>query len=157
MKNSYIITLVVAILVGAASFYGGMQYQMRQRPTMGGQFAGRMGGPNGSGGPGGMQGGQRNMMGMAPVGGEIISQDDTSVTVKMSDGSTKIVILSENTTINKSSAGSKTDLKTGEQITAFGTQNQDGSITAQNISIGGAMVFRGMGGQPQPSNAPVQQ
>jgi hypothetical protein len=103
-----------------------------------------------------MQGGQRGTTGMTPVGGEIISQDDTSVTVKMPDGSSKIVILSENTTINKSSTGSKTDLKTGEQITAFGTQNQDGSVTAQNISIGG-MMFRGMGGQPIPSATPAKQ
>ncbi len=156
MKNSYIITIVVAVLVGAASFYGGMQYQMKKAPAINGQFAGRFGGPNGAGGPGGMQGGQRGTTGMTPVGGEIISQDDTSVTVKMPDGSSKIVILSENTTINKSSTGSKTDLKTGEQITAFGTQNQDGSVTAQNISIGG-MMFRGMGGQPIPSATPAKQ
>ena len=64
--------------------------------------------------------------------------------VKMQDGSTKIVILSEQTSINKASEGSKEDLKTGEQVTAFGTENSDGSVTAQNISIGGMLrVFQG--------------
>lgn len=58
----------------------------------------------------------------------------------MQDGSTKIIILSDQTVINKSSEGSKSDLKTGERVTTFGTENSDGSITAQNISIGG--MFR---------------
>lgn len=55
----------------------------------------------------------------------------------MPDGSSKIVFISESTAINKSTAGTKADLTTGEQITVFGTQNQDGSVTARNISIGG--------------------
>lgn len=142
MKNqtSYLVTAVIALVVGAAAFYGGMQYQMKKMPMMGGrpmggQMGGRMGAP------------ARTMTGMAPVSGEIISQDDTSITVKMPDGSSKIVLLSEQTSINKSSEGSKTDLQTGEQVTAFGTQNQDGSITAQSVSIGGTMMMRGMGVQ----------
>lgn len=96
------------------------------------------------------------MKGMAPVNGEIISQDDTSITIKMPDGSSKIVILSDQTKVNKSSEGAKTDLKTGEKVTAFGTQNQDGSITAQSVSIGGGMMFRGMSEQaPQGSGSPT--
>ena len=157
-QSYYLITAVVAIVVGAVAFFGGMQYQMRQRPTIGGEFTNRMGGPRGQGASGGTQGGPRVMTGMSPVSGEIISQDDTSITVKMPDGSSKIVILSDQTTINKSSAGAKTDLKTGEQVTVLGTRNQDGSITAQSISIGGSMMMRGVGGQaPQGSDLPKAQ
>lgn len=141
-----IMTIIVALVVGGAAFFGGMQYQKTQAR---GPMQGQLGGPNGSGSQGGFQGrgGNGNSQGMMPVSGEIISQDDTSITVKMQDGSSKIVILSDNTSVNKSSEGSKQDLKTGETVTAFGTTNSDGSITAQNISIGGNMMFRGPAGQ----------
>lgn len=137
-KNSIVITIIVALIVGAAAFYGGMQYQQRQRSNFAGNRQLVMGGPNRQGGI--IRNG--NFQGVRPVAGEIISQDDKSITVKMQDGSTKIVVLSDQTTINKASEGTKDDLKTGEQITAFGTENSDGSITAQNISIGGAIRFR---------------
>lgn len=136
-KNSIVITIIVALIVGAVAFYGGMQFQLRHRPNFaGGQFRG--------------QNGQQfqvrdNSQGARPINGEIISQDDKSITIKMQDGSTKIVILSDQTAINKSSEGSKSDLKTGESVTVFGTENSDGSITAQNISIGGAFHVRQKG------------
>lgn len=133
-KNTkmYAMTGITIIVVGALSFYGGMRYQMTQRPSFAsGQFGNRMGGVP--------QNGTQNrqgMLGQRPVMGEILSQDDTSMTVKTQDGGSKIVLFSDKTVINKASQGAKIDLKVGEQITVFGTQNQDGSITAQNVSIG---------------------
>lgn len=153
MKNPMIITIIVALVVGGAAFFGGMQYQKTQASSpMQGQFRG----PNGQAPAGGFQGRGGNSQGMQPVSGEIISQDDTSITVKLQDGSSKIVILSDDTNINKSSEGSKSDLKTGETVTAFGTTNSDGSVTAQNVSIGGNTMFRG--GSPGQNNqtAPTQ-
>lgn len=139
-------TLIVALIVGGVAFFGGMQYQKTQASgPMQGQFRGQNGG--GPQGQGGFQGRGGNGQGMMPVSGEILSQDDTSITVRMQDGSSKIVILSDDTNINKSSEGTKSDLKTGETVTAFGTTNSDGSITAQNVSIGGNMMFRGGPGQ----------
>ncbi len=139
MKNPMIMTVIVALVVGGAAFFGGMQYQKSQASgPMQGQFRGQNGGTQG-----GLLGGSGNRQGMMPVSGEIIGQDDTSITVKMQDGSSKIVILSSETNINKSSEGTKSDLKTGEKVTAFGTTNSDGSITAQSVSIGGNMMFRG--------------
>ncbi|MBI4097253.1 MAG: hypothetical protein HY428_02445 [Candidatus Levybacteria bacterium] len=132
-KNSILITVVMALIVAVAAFYGGMQYQQRQRPN----FAGFRGGQNGQ-----QFQGRGNFQGARPVNGEIISQDDKSITVKMQNGSSKIVILSDQTIINKASEGSKSDLKTGEKVAAFGTENSDGSITAQNISIGGMLRVR---------------
>jgi hypothetical protein len=81
-------------------------------------------------------------MGFLPVACEIISQDDSSIIVKTQDGSTKIAILSEQTVVNKSSEGSKSDLTIGEQITVFGSENSDGVVTAQNILIGGVVRAR---------------
>jgi hypothetical protein len=147
-NNNLILTIILVLVVGAIAFFGGMQYQKMQRPNFAnGQFAGR-GGANGNRIFQGRAGNNR------PVAGEILSTDDNSITVKMPDGSTKIVILSDQTTINKASTGAKSDLKKGERVTAFGTANSDGSITAQNVSIGGAMFLRGDPGAP--SSQPTQ-
>ncbi|MDO8461183.1 MAG: DUF5666 domain-containing protein [bacterium] len=126
MKNSIVITIAIALLVGATAFYGGMQYQQRQRPN----FAGIRGGQNGQ-----QFQGRGNFQGVRLVNGEIISQDDKSITVKLQDGSSKIVLLTDKTAINKSAQGSKSDLKVGEKVVVFGTTNSDGSVTAQNIQL----------------------
>jgi hypothetical protein len=141
IKPLYVV--IIAVLVGAAAFFGGMQYQKMQRPNFAqfgnGQFA-RQGG----------QGGQINRRfgqnGGGAVAGEITSQDDKSITVKMPDGSSKIVILSSTTSINKQATGSKDDLKTGERVAVFGQSNSDGSVTAQSIQLNPAM--RGTRGTP---------
>lgn len=134
-------TVIIVAVVGAAAFFGGMKYQETRK---GNAFA--QAGENGQD-HGQFQGGQGgNRAGFRPVSGEIISQDDTSITVKLEDGSSKIVILSDNTAINKASTGAKSDLKIGERVAVFGTDNSDGSVTAQNISIGG--MFQGGGNHP---------
>lgn len=148
MKNNILLFIIIAIVVGAAAFYGGMQYQKSQSPN---QFRGQF--RNGNNGQGGFQG-RGNGGGMAPIRGEIMSTDESSVTVKMQDGSSKILILSGTTAINKASEGSKTDLKTGETITVFGTANADGSVTAQNIAIGGGTFAGTRRGDGQGQNAP---
>lgn len=144
----YIITVVVAVVVAAAAFFGGMKYQQRRgfsnmRAFGNGQFV--RGGADARGGntPFGRMGGR-------PTVGEIMSIDNTSVTVKMPDGSTKIVLLSDTTTYSKSDTGSKTDLKVGTQIGVFGADNADGSVTAQSVQLNpqfGRLVM--------PSAAPV--
>ena len=120
MKPLYVLILVV--LVGVGAFFGGMQYQKSQRSAGRGQFAGA--------GQFGNRNGQNR-----PVIGEIVSADDKSITVKLMDGSSKIVILSATTAINKQATGSAADLKTGEKVLVLGKENSDGSITAQNIQL----------------------
>jgi hypothetical protein len=138
--NSLAITILVAVLVGAAAFYGGMQYEKTKASSASNaQFAGA-GAQRGQGFIRGAGGGRNGMN--RPVTGEIVSQDASSITVKMQDGSTKIVNLTDKTTINKSESAAKTDLKTGEQVTAFGAANSDGSVTAQMVSLGTNMMFR---------------
>jgi hypothetical protein len=152
MKNNAIVTILVAALVGGGGFYAGMKYQASKQQTgfftQGGNFAGRSGG-NGAGGA--RQGftGRGGAAGMRPVSGEILSSDDKSMTVKLPDGSTKIVLFSDSTPINKAAAGTKTDLKTGERVAVFGTANSDGSVTAQNIQLNPQM--RGNDGGSTPS------
>lgn len=125
MKNSMIIvTILFAIIAAGGGFFAGMKYQESQQTT---RF------PFGRNGQEGFR--QFGNAAFRPVRGSIISNDTNSITVKQMDGSSKIVILSGNTQFMKSAAGSKDDLKTGDTIMVFGSQNSDGSITAQNVQI----------------------
>lgn len=130
MKQHMIMTLlVVALVTGVAGFYAGTRYQAAKQPNFA-AFRDRQAGTvqrntNTTGARGGLR----------PVSGEIIKHDDTSVTVKLSDGSSKIVMLTKITTVNKAVEGTKDDLTDGTNISVFGTENADGSVSAQNIQI----------------------
>lgn len=136
------------IIVGVGSFYGGMKYQQRKLASLS-QFAGTRTLENGQ--QRSNQNGARNGNGFRPVAGQILSMDSKSITVKMADGSSKIVILSDKTVYNKTQTGSLTDLKVGDSISVFGTANSDGSVTAQNVQTG--ILFRGIGNGPTPGQS----
>jgi len=150
-KKILIITIVALAAIGAGSFYGGMKYAQSKNPTgmMRGSAAdfanlsqeerqARFQQFGATGAAGGMQKGTRTAGGM--IGGEIISKDDKSITVKLIDGGSKIIFFSDTTQITKSASGSPEDLKVGESITANGSINSDGSITAQTIQLRPAAV-----------------
>lgn len=123
--------MIVAVLIaGGAGFFGGMKYQQSKRVLFNGQFGGMERGAFRNQ----MQNGGSRMA-FRPVNGEIISIDEKSVTVKLQDGSSKIIILSETTNINKAETAEKKDLTVGTAIAVFGEVNSDGSITAQNIQL----------------------
>lgn len=150
MNKNIIITIVLLIVVGAGAFYGGMQYQKMQLVNgSSGQLAGK---GNGQGGLGRRFGGQNGQNGSA-VRGQITSVDTNSVTVQMRDGSSKIVLFSNTTNISKAATGSATDLTKGVQVMAVGTNNSDGSVTAQFIQLNPVMMNRtgknSTGTQPQ--------
>jgi hypothetical protein len=105
-----------------------MKYQGSKTPA-GGQFAGRLNGQQGRTGANGARAGLR------PVTGEILSADTNSITVKLQDGSSSIVLLSSKTTINKAATASAADLTVGERVSAFGQANADGSMTATSVQI----------------------
>ena len=139
MNKNVIIGIVFVLAIGS-SFFGGMKYQEikgSQSPASGFRNRGGFTAQSGRGNQGANQGTAR------PVRGEIIAQDDKSITVKMQDNSTKIVLFSTSTTINKATESSTADLKTGEQVFVVGTDNQDGSITAQNIQLGSGILPTG--------------
>ena len=70
--------------------------------------------------------------------GSIVSSDANSLTIKLTSGSTKIVLFSDSTTISVSKTGSASDLTAGQEVRVSGTTNSDGSITASNIQCGTA-------------------
>jgi len=68
------------------------------------------------------------------------------MTVKLDDGSSKLVLVSETSSISKTETGSLTDLKTGEKVMIFGSTNEQGLFVPVNIQIG---QFMSPAGQPR--------
>ncbi len=125
--NQIIITVLIAIIVGGAGFFGGMQFEKSQAPSnSSGNYAmmrngGRFGNRLGAGNQGGL--------------GQVISQDANSLTIKLADGSSKIILLSGNTKYEKTNPASLSDIKNGDRVLVIGTANSDGSETANTIQI----------------------
>ena len=145
MKNNLIKIIAIAVVVGLLGFYAGMQYQKSQR----GNFL--VGSRNGATGQQGTIGKQGNNIG-GPVNGEITSFDATTITVKTKDGNSKVIVYSDSTKVNKTSEGSKSDLKVGEEVMIIGTTSSDGTVTAQTISLGSGSLNMPAGGQPGQQN-----
>jgi hypothetical protein len=128
-KNTMMIAAVIFIVFAAvAGFVGGMQYQKANAGsnfTQGGNgtFRQRFGATG------------QNGQNFRPVRGQILNMDNNSLTVKLSDGSTKIVVLSGSTVYLKSTKALQSDLKTGDTVNVIGAQNSDGSVTAQDVQL----------------------
>ncbi len=135
MKNNWIITILLVIIVGGGAFFAGMQFQKSQRPGMM-QFA------NGANGQFRMRFGNSQNGAVRPVRGQVVSADSNSLTVKMTDGSTKIVLVTGNTMLLKSTSAALSDIKTGDTVMVFGAANADGSVTAQNVQINPPVIQR---------------
>ena len=138
-----IIPVIVVVVVGIGAFYAGTKYSSAKSLT-GARTAGGGGGfANLSPeerqarinelGVAGFVGRGRN--GNNSAAGDIIAKDEKSITIKLRDGGSKIVFFSNTTSILKAVEGSVNDLVVGEQVTAQGGVNTDGSISAQSIQI----------------------
>lgn len=122
------------ILVGGGSFYGGMKYADSKRAAAIGVRGGAANFRNVAGGAARGTGAGGNVRG-GSASGEILSKDNTSLTIKLRDGGSQIVFFSSSTQIMKSSAGTAADLKAGENVVVNGSANSDGSVTAQSIQL----------------------
>lgn len=127
MKKIIVPIVITIVVAGGLGFYGGMTYgrsvSQASRRAGGFQQAAQQGGFGPSRQGGGI------------TGGEIMSKDATSITVKLGSGGSKIVFVSSSTAVMKSAAGSLSDLVMGEQVVVSGSANSDGSITAQSVQI----------------------
>jgi len=126
------VVIIIAVGAGALSFFGGVQYQKSQSIAIGRSF---MSGQQGIGRNGAGVVGNRKMGNGQPISGEIFNIDDSSITVKLADGSSRIVLFTDKTIFNKTATVQKSELQVGEKIGVFGTANTDGSVTAQNIQL----------------------
>jgi Cu/Ag efflux protein CusF len=145
--NTIIVVAVILIVVAAAGgFFAGLMYQKNQTSSLTaverGNFAARFGEQASQAG--------QNAQAFRPVRGQVLSLSSNSMTVKMSDGSTKIVVLSASTTFAQSTKAALADVKTGDTVNVVGTANSDGSVTATDVQINPPMPggFGGPTGQP---------
>lgn len=139
MKNTKVLVPIILVLVGlGAGFFGGYQYRNYRLTQVRGGF---VGGPTGAAGAQRFTGTRGTGTGAnaafrgGAVNGSILSVDANSMTVKMSDGSTKIVLLSGSTTYANTVSAQLTDLKVGGTVLVTGTPNSDGSVTATQVQI----------------------
>ena len=130
MKKIIPLFIILLIIVGGGSFYGGMRYQQSKTPSRQAfqnlspeqrqQF---------------LQGRTGSGVGANFLSGEVITKDEQSLTLKMPDGSSKIVFFSDSTEISKTTEGSIDDIEIGKEIMVSGEQNSDGSYTAKTIQL----------------------
>ncbi|MFA5025979.1 MAG: hypothetical protein WC503_05730 [Candidatus Shapirobacteria bacterium] len=144
-----VVTIVLLVVVSSAAFFGGIKYQQNKVPkinqdsrfTTDNPFNGR----NQNNRNGGTQTGTtqtgigQKRMGSNQTLGEIINVDSKSITVKSNDGNSRIILLSDKTTVNKAMVAQISDLKMGEKVIVFGIPNTDGSISGSNIQLNPSM------------------
>jgi hypothetical protein len=123
MKKNLIIAIIAVLVVGAGAFYGGMKYAGSKTTSTSSQGTRQFG----------QRGAGRNGGGF--VSGTVLKQDATSITVKMPDGSTKIIFVPSSAKVQMSVDGKLTDVAIGKTVMVNGTTNSDGSVTASNIQI----------------------
>lgn len=138
MSKHILVTIVVAVVVAAAGFFGGYKYGLSKAPKASTARSGAFAGGAGTAGT------RRFGTGNDFVNGTILSSDNGQLTVQLraapgaatstATGS-KIVILSANTQIFKSVQGTPADLSVGQNVTATGVDNSSGAMTAQTIQI----------------------
>lgn len=151
-KNKTAVIMVIVVLIAAgAGFFGGVKYQQSKTTSDFPRAQMGQGGPNGA--TGGVQGkngttsgGNMGSGSNRPVSGEITAVDGSSITIKSTDGSSKIVMLSDSTTVSKMAASTKGELKIGETVNVIGATASDGTVSATSIQLG---VTIGQGGPAQ--------
>ena len=133
------VVAVLVVAVGVGCFFGGRATSGSNAKAAslpnGFPTSGSMSGSGAQGAYGAYAG--RGGRGGNMVIGSIIANDGTTITVKTSNGSTKIVMFSGSTTISKTETGSASDLTVGQEVTVSGsTDSATGTVTATRISVG---------------------
>ncbi len=146
-SRNLIAVFIIVILAAVAGFFAGSKFQGANFRSgnqtffqNGEQRTGMMNGRFGNGNPNGARGGR----------GQVVDINGNSMTIKLNDGTTKLVNLTSSTTYVKTATASSSDVKTGDTVLVIGTSNSDGSITAQDIQIGGNLFQRGISPTPTP-------
>jgi len=141
------LALVAALAIG---FLGGVLVGQNTAQTSRVAFGG--------GAPGGGQGqnlpdglGQRGFGANGAGGftsGKVVSVSGDTVVIETSDGKQVTVKADDGTTVTITKDGSVGDLKAGDEVTAIGETESDGSISANTITEGRSGAFPGFGGAP---------
>lgn len=127
-KQTVTTALISIILAGGGGYYIGSHKQGAQSARIGAQF--------GQGGIGGQRGGfARGGPNGNMINGDVVSLSSNILTVKGRDGGSRVILLTGSTKVSKSVAGDKADVKEGTSVLILGTQNSDGSVTADTVQI----------------------
>lgn len=153
MTKKVLPIIIAVVVIGVGAFYGGMKYAESKSPTNSSLPSGNFQNRGAANGAGGMRAGNGQTAGMNAVNGEIISKDDKSVTLKLRDGGSQIVFLSNTTEITKSAAGSLSDLEVGQNVFIGGKKNSDGSVTANTIQLRPNISPSSPSSSPSPTSA----
>ena len=146
--------IVGIVAVGVIAFIAGMQLGPSIKGTTTTATAGRQAGqmPEGFTPPDGAAGlPGAGMRGGGMVVGKVVSSDGKSVTVKLAQGGSQTIYVTDSTVYNELTKVNAADASVGTTITASGTTADDGSVTATTIMIGSLPGFggpRGMGQAP---------
>ena len=124
--NREILFLIILILVATTAFYVGMKYQQSKMPQ-GVFFQG---------------GGQTAQARERMLSGEVISKDEKSLTLKLPNGSIRIIFLSEKTEFLKMTEGNLNDIEAGKQIMIIGNQTTEGAFVAEQIQLSPRIIPR---------------
>jgi len=127
-KKTIIWIIICVVLVAVALFVGTKIPNNKKINPAGnfGQFNTQLGQRSGN---------QTRNMGSGMTIGEILSKDMQSITIKTRDGGSKIIFYNNKTSIQKTVDGNTDNLIVGKEINVFGSQNTDGSVNAQTISV----------------------
>jgi len=138
-KHALCVGGIVALLIGM--FFVGSAYGSKKGNNFGklggtnfGQMDGRNIGKTPTGG--------KNMRGGAGfIRGEVVSKDANSITLKLNDGGSKILLYSNATIVEKTVSGTLDDVVVGTNLMVIGDQNLDGSVSAKTLQITPALIL----------------
>jgi hypothetical protein len=147
-KRMPMLTLALIILAAAAAaFIGGIEAQKHWGKSsaasngipsaVAAAFAGR-GFPGGTSSPGGAGGGFPAGFGGNATTGTVTLIKGTTLYVTNAAGTTVLVKTSARSRVTKSVSGSVKTIHPGDSVTVTGSQSKDGSISARQVTIGGA-------------------
>jgi len=133
MKKFYLLVgllvvgLVAGFFVGKYAFVSAPAVRTGQSSQAGGtrQFAARSG------------------SGAGIVSGQVASVGDNTLSVSLRTGGSEVVLVSSSTKVMKSIEGAASDVAASDTVLVTGTQNSDGSVTADTIQIQPATPVRG--------------
>ena len=127
--NKKITIALAGLVIFGIGFYGGTLYSASNKPANPGRGQFSQNGNQPGGNKSGRQFGGNNLI------GEVISKNDTSITLKLRDGGSRIIFVTKDTPVSKNVSASSSDISANEQVSVSGTSNPDGSVNAQFIQI----------------------
>ncbi len=129
--------LIIAVIVSSV-FFGGLGYSFGKTRSVGSfsQFGGGFpSGREGMMGQGNNRSGNMRQGGAGGTSGEVLSKDAQTLTVKLRDGGSRIVLWSPTTQVSRMASGTPDDVMVGSQVFVTGKTNSDGSVSADMVQI----------------------